>query len=211
MLDLVTDETLAARGDEMAQPTIARVMEEEGNQRSHGNGAHTGPEAEWTGYGPPPDVDAETSIPQEWRTIDRVLDVMLLPPAKAQSGKKKSKKGNRILSASASPVLSDDAAYGTKPNNVGQKAVGGDPASRPDGLEPEDKNMIEVDEWERKTMRELTEDDADEVAPFVTWCFVSRLAVSCIFTYEDAGQMGRSSIRSMWVSFLHFSPAHVQK
>lgn len=69
-LDLITDETLAARGDDIADPTIAKVLEEDdqvNGKKSASRHAHAR-EAEnvWKGGGPPPDTNAEASIPVEW-------------------------------------------------------------------------------------------------------------------------------------------------
>lgn len=66
-LDLITDETLAARGDEMAAPTIANLMEEADNASKSGPSRGGGPKDSWRGGGPPPDVDAESSIPPAWK------------------------------------------------------------------------------------------------------------------------------------------------
>jgi hypothetical protein len=37
---------------------------------------------------------------------------------------------------------------------------------------PPDADRVDIDEWERKTGRILTEEDTDEVARMATWCFV---------------------------------------
>lgn len=61
-LDLVTDETLAARGDDMAAPTIANIMDEaDGAAKAHHKGD------QWKGAGPPPDVEGYDSIPIAWK------------------------------------------------------------------------------------------------------------------------------------------------
>ena len=69
-LDLITDETLAARGDDMEAPTIARIMEEDdrvhGTQHERHSGRQTAAD-EWEGTGPPPDVNGYASIPTEWK------------------------------------------------------------------------------------------------------------------------------------------------
>lgn len=68
VLDLITDETLAAKGDDIAEPTIARVMEDD--DRVHGQKSsthHHSTAGEWAGHGPAPDVNAEASIPDAWR------------------------------------------------------------------------------------------------------------------------------------------------
>jgi hypothetical protein len=65
MLDLITDGTLAARGDDIAEPTIARVLEED--DKIHGmEGKTHHAHGQWEGHGPAPDVNAEASIPSEW-------------------------------------------------------------------------------------------------------------------------------------------------
>lgn len=67
MLDLVTDETLAARGDDMENPTIANVLGNEDSTETQGHPRHDTNKNEWDGHGPAPDIHAESSIPQEWR------------------------------------------------------------------------------------------------------------------------------------------------
>jgi len=64
-LDLITDETLAAKGDEMDAPTIANVLDEADRaDTTH----HTGIKSkdDWVAGGPPPDVDGESSLPSAW-------------------------------------------------------------------------------------------------------------------------------------------------
>jgi hypothetical protein len=65
-LDLVTDATLAARGDQMAAPTISNVLDDAEVQHSRQLGQLAGLEAEWEGHGPPPDDVAEDSLPVDW-------------------------------------------------------------------------------------------------------------------------------------------------
>ncbi|ORY30527.1 SNF2 family N-terminal domain-domain-containing protein [Naematelia encephala] len=157
-LDLVTDETLAARGDDMIQPTIARITEEDDLVKGRkGRGHHTIKD-EWEGHGPPPDVNAESSIPVEWKTVDRVLDIMLLPP-KPNNKKIDIKRRQRVLSDSASE-MSEKAGI-----------LGGSATGLPDGLMPPPEKRLDIDLWEEAAGRDLTEDDLDEVAPLVTWCF----------------------------------------
>lgn len=178
-LNLVTDETLAARGDEMVNPTIANVLDaEEGPSQSHSRHDHK--KNEWEGHGPAPDVNAVSSIPQEWRvsceleflehhgspqTVDRVLDVCLM----SSKSRKQVAKGNRdrLLSASTTP-----SARGSMPPSSTSTQ------QRPDGIEPPAEEKIDIDEWEKKAGRILTEDDVEEVAPLVTWCYVSFVLLS---------------------------------
>jgi hypothetical protein len=65
-LDLITDETLAAKGDDMEAPTIANIMNEA--DRANGNHHHTGDKAkdDWVAGGPAPDVDGKSSLPPAW-------------------------------------------------------------------------------------------------------------------------------------------------
>ncbi|ORY25961.1 SNF2 family N-terminal domain-domain-containing protein [Naematelia encephala] len=136
--------TLAARGDDMIQPTIARITEEDDLVKGRkGRGHHTIKD-EWEGHGPPPDVNAESSIPVEWKTVDRKIDI---------------KRRQRVLSDSASE-MSEKAGI-----------LGGSATGLPDGLMPPPEKRLDIDLWEEAAGRDLTEDDLDEVAPLVTWCF----------------------------------------
>ncbi|ORX37279.1 SNF2 family N-terminal domain-domain-containing protein [Kockovaella imperatae] len=153
-LDLVTDETLAARGDDMAQPTISSILAED--DKVKGDQKHSHGAREWKGYGPPPDKNAESSIPTEWCTIDRVLDVMLLPPKKKRKPTKINR-SKRILSASATPEPEVEATT---------------LSPRPDGVNPPEEEKMEIDEWEERSGRSLQPEDADEIAGLITWCFV---------------------------------------
>ena len=65
-LDLITDESLAAKGDDMAAPTIANLLDEA--DRANGPNHHTGDKIKdgWVGGGPPPDVEGESSLPIAW-------------------------------------------------------------------------------------------------------------------------------------------------
>jgi hypothetical protein len=91
------------------------------------------------------------------QTVDRVLDVMLLPP-KAEK-KASIKRGKRILS------VSDTSARGSEnPDGNGD---------RPDGVEPPVADQMDIDTWESKAGRVLEEKDVDEVARMVSWCYVS--------------------------------------
>ncbi|WWC62726.1 uncharacterized protein I303_105323 [Kwoniella dejecticola CBS 10117] len=174
-LDLITDETLAAKGDEMAQPTIANLTAAD-NQASgrKGHGAEHGTDKkEWNWLGPGPDVDAEKSLPIEWSTIDRVLDIMLLPPRmSAPSGKKR---GKRVLSPS--PSVSVSIKGSPSPEEAEQNAISPADQMRADhglrdGQEPPGNMQVEIEEWERLSKRSLEEEDVEEVAGLVTWCFV---------------------------------------
>lgn len=83
------------------------------------------------------------------KTIDRVLDIYLIPPPH----RKKTKKGktSRIESDSEDEEL----LY-----------------SGPDGLLPDAEDRVAVDEWEARAGRQLDEEDVDEIAGMVSWCLV---------------------------------------
>ena len=71
-LNLITDETLAAHGDEMDAPTIANLLGDGDTGLGDGRGRS---KADWKGYGPAPDVNGVTAIPSEWMVsayLDRV-------------------------------------------------------------------------------------------------------------------------------------------
>ncbi|WWC96240.1 hypothetical protein V866_003107 [Kwoniella sp. B9012] len=180
-LDLITDETLAAKGDEMAQPTISKLTAEDdqvpgrksGHSLEHGSASQEG-KKEWKGIGPGPEKDAESSLPIEWSTIDRVLDVMLLPP-RQKAKPSTTKRGKRIMSTS----LSASASESGQANSSAVANGGRNPADEMrrqyglrDGQKPPAEMQIDIDTWEEKAGRELDEDDVDEVAGLVTWCFV---------------------------------------
>ncbi|WWD18597.1 hypothetical protein CI109_103050 [Kwoniella shandongensis] len=170
-LDVVTDETLAARGDDMEQPTIANVLQVEdtasGSSRPQKHGEQGKPD--WVGTGPGPEPDAR--LPIEWSTIDRVLEVMLLPPG---DYKKKSldKNSRRILSPSASTSERSSptpSGAGSAANRVEELRT---ELGLKEGIQPPQDMRVEIDEWERRTGRELQEGDVDELAGLVSWCFV---------------------------------------
>nr|XP_019045482.1 hypothetical protein I302_05872 [Kwoniella bestiolae CBS 10118]OCF24412.1 hypothetical protein I302_05872 [Kwoniella bestiolae CBS 10118] len=177
-LDLITDETLAAKGDEMAQPTISNLTAEDdqisgrksGHALEHGSNAQDG-KKEWKGIGPGPEKDAESSLPIEWNTIDRVLDVMLLPPR--QTAKPAMKRGKRIMSNSLSASASD-SGHATPIRNGDLSPA--DEMRRQyglkDGQKPPEEMQLDIDIFEEKTGRDLDENDVDEIAGLVTWCFV---------------------------------------
>jgi hypothetical protein len=88
------------------------------------------------------------------QTVDRVLDVMLLPPpskAKARG------KGRKNVSRSASTDLAES----------GDATI-----DMIDGIEPAREQQVGIDDWELATGRNLDENDVDEVAKLVTWYYV---------------------------------------
>ena len=87
---------------------------------------------------------------------------MLAPPRADKKGfaKKPPPRGRRILSDSPSDSEDQPEAPGARPD-------------LPDGLQPPASQMMEIEEWERTQHRNLTPEDANEIASLVTWCFVS--------------------------------------
>ena len=74
-LDLITDETLAAKGDTMAAPTISNLLHEADEEAASRQSRHAqkdegedgkGRKVKWVGGGPGPEADAESGLPVEW-------------------------------------------------------------------------------------------------------------------------------------------------
>ncbi|WVQ83032.1 hypothetical protein IAT38_005170 [Cryptococcus sp. DSM 104549] len=179
LLDLVTNDTLAARGDDMEKPTIASVLGEDADEGDDWYRGQTGPgagkgapgeETGWVGGGPPPDPEAEAGLPTAWSTADRVLDIYLIPPTKPNKAKAtvNQLRKQRVLFVSASPSENDTAAPGPlSPMEELRKKHG-----LKDGIQPPEHMRVELDEWERLAKRQLEEEDVDEVAGLVSWCLV---------------------------------------
>ena len=77
LLDLITDETLAAKGDEMDVPTIAAVMEDAESKAAANRKGGPGVEVDddgWKGFGPPPDADAKAGLPIAWSVSSALSD-----------------------------------------------------------------------------------------------------------------------------------------
>lgn len=117
------------------------------------------------------------------KTIDRVLDVLLIRPTAAQiKGKsKKSQSGNdrrnqrRIVSLSPSPY-DGTAPFPPDSSPTPQAVAVKTPFEQlqadldiPDGLPLPDDELIEIEEWEILTGRSLDETDVEEVAGLVGW------------------------------------------
>ncbi|OCF38336.1 hypothetical protein I317_07902 [Kwoniella heveanensis CBS 569] len=184
-LDLVTDETLAARGDEMEQPTIANVTAEEDRSAMKRNLSRDDDgkkEEPWTGIGPGPEKDAEASLPIEWSTVDRVLDIMLLLPSTTKvKAKPVQRRGQRIMSVSLSAAGSTRGSPAPDAQDQGdsKEAKALNPAEvmreklgLKDGAQPPKDIMVDIDSWEEHTGRELDESDVDEISELAMWCFV---------------------------------------
>ncbi|KAE8538898.1 hypothetical protein D1P53_005266 [Cryptococcus gattii VGV] len=196
ILDLVTDETLEAKGDDMVMPSIADIDNlatlDEKRDVDRGKGVELIVDAE---------EDAESGLPVLWsltswvesKTIDRVLDVLLIRPSAAEIKEEKKKKKTqvqtvkrhqrRILSLSPSPS-DDDVAPFAPPNSTlspPPQAVTIAVKTKtpfeqlqadldiPDGLRLPDDELVEIEEWEALTGRRLVETDVDEIAGLVGW------------------------------------------
>lgn len=129
----------------------------------------------------------------ESKTIDRVLDVLLIRPFAAQIKEKKKKPQlqtvkrhqRRILSLSPSPSDDNDSTAPFAPPNSTlspppQAAAAAVKTKTPfeqlqadldipDGLRLPDDELIEIEEWEALTGRRLVETDVDEIAGSVGW------------------------------------------
>ena len=66
-LDLITDESLAAKGDDIAEPTISRVMEEDDRVHGQKRSTHQLTTGKLEDDGPAPDLNGEASIPVAWK------------------------------------------------------------------------------------------------------------------------------------------------
>jgi hypothetical protein len=105
------------------------------------------------------------------QTVDRVLDVMLLPPP-SKAPKAKSKANGHAKTATSNRrgqrvILSASASTGSP--EVGEWSH---QATIRDGIEPPFEEQMDIDDWEEATGRVLDGDDVDEVAGLVTWCYV---------------------------------------
>lgn len=86
---------------------------------------------------------------------------MLLPPKAVPKRKALApKRGKRIMSETPSDQSSEQDGISNLHN-------------LPDGLEPSGAFRMDIDEWEEKSRRELSENDVDDVAGMVTCCYVS--------------------------------------
>jgi len=96
------------------------------------------------GSTPVADPDAETRLPEAWKTFDRILDVYIAIGTK--SNKKK-----------ASAVTSE-----AEESEVEEQ----DPKMQ--GVQPYVEEMIQIDEWEKKNGKL----DAKTAVKAVVWCYV---------------------------------------
>lgn len=147
------------------------------------------------------------------KTIDRVLDVLLIRPTAAQiKGKsKKSQSGNdrrnqrRIVSLSPSPY-DGTAPFPPDSSPTPQAVAVKTPFEQlqadlniPDGLPLPDDELIEIEEWEILTGRRLLETDVEEVAGLVGWG---------LFKWQDLQyDQGKTARCNVWPTNKQSSPA----
>jgi hypothetical protein len=104
-----------------------------------------------------PSLDAERRIPPAWKTIDRVLDVLIWSPREQRSKANKKRATRKEMTASADPAATSDA----------QKEW--DEAFKL-GEVPSAQNTRTVDQWEDDNEDELSVDDIDRVVwAFLKW------------------------------------------
>ncbi|KAI0830534.1 P-loop containing nucleoside triphosphate hydrolase protein [Trametes gibbosa] len=118
----------------------------------------TGADGDSTALGPKDDVqisplfaspDAERKIPPAWKTVDRVLDILLWRPRKASKGKDKK---SRVESTD-----NDDDSEIANAREIAYER----------GEKPTSVSMVSIEEFERLTKKKLSEKHADRVA----WAF----------------------------------------
>jgi chromodomain-helicase-DNA-binding protein 4 len=97
--------------------------------------------------------DAERRIPPAWKTVDRVLDVLMWSPNKQRSKSSKKKAKTTSLEADHSP----DPEAQKEWNEVFES-----------GEEPSARNTRTLDEWEAEKEEELSVEDID----YVVWAFI---------------------------------------
>jgi hypothetical protein len=107
-----------------------------------------------------PIPDAQSKIPLPWKTVDRVLDILLWTPSKGKSRKRKENAGTELVTSSA-----ESPSDGVDPEVERERA-----AVFEQGEEPSKDYSVTVSEWEKKMGRKLNETDIDQVIwAFVKW------------------------------------------
>ena len=99
--------------------------------------------------------DAERRIPPAWKTVDRILDVLMWSPNKQRSKTSKKKAKMTSLDADRSP----DPEAQKEWNEVFES-----------GEEPSARNTSTLDEWEAEKEEDLSVEDIDHVVwAFIKW------------------------------------------
>ncbi|KAJ6574934.1 hypothetical protein B0H19DRAFT_1371843 [Mycena capillaripes] len=107
-----------------------------------------------------PTPDAERKIPPAWKTVDRVLDLLLWRPRKQEKSQKKASK--KVKGKAKRRVESDDDSSGS------EEAANERTAALDHGIEPSSLFTETLEEWETRTKRKFAIGEAGEVA----WIFV---------------------------------------
>ncbi|KAF7799325.1 hypothetical protein EIP86_010557 [Pleurotus ostreatoroseus] len=114
-----------------------------------------------------PVPDAERKIKPAWKTVDRVLDVLIWSPNKRLNSLRSKQAKNKKKKIR---VESDDETVRAAEEVMDRERD----AAFHDGEQPSAELTETVDDWERRNKRELTEDDID----LVVWGF---------FKWQDLG------------------------
>lgn len=153
-----------------------------------------------------PAPDAERRIPLPWKTIDRVLDVVLLPgPKKSAKSKKKGRK--RAVSSDE-----EDDPDGEIETEIQSTCV--------DGEQPADHLTETVAEWEDRTGRDLSATDIRHVVwAFIKWddlsyeegeCYIAAKAaffqthMCCLATWDSPPRHGKFGYAAFETAFIRF-------
>ncbi|KAJ7042418.1 SNF2 family DNA-dependent ATPase [Mycena alexandri] len=105
-----------------------------------------------------PIPDAERRIPPAWKTVDRVLDVILWRPRRKQA------KGKASKAKAKRRIDSDDDSSGSEDDEQANERD----AAFDHGDQPSSSITESLADWKNRTKRKFTANDADEVA----WIFV---------------------------------------
>ncbi|RDB29203.1 Chromatin remodeling factor mit1 [Hypsizygus marmoreus] len=103
--------------------------------------------------------DAERRIPSAWKTVDRVLDVMLWRPRRQTKLNFRNKKGKQ----KASRIASDEDSDGDFQDSIEKERT----LAFEQGEQPNGDLMETVSEWEKRKGREFSLDNTDQVV----WAF----------------------------------------
>ncbi|KZS95781.1 hypothetical protein SISNIDRAFT_325955 [Sistotremastrum niveocremeum HHB9708] len=161
---------------------------------------------DYSGYqGPEP--EAERRIPPAWKTVDVILDVYLWHPPQKKSKKpvKKSKKGSKRRVADSEDEDEEDEDE-DEPEGMDERLF----AYR-DGVQPDDKYLETIAQYEKRTKRKLTVDDANRVI----WAYIKWDEL----LYEEAtwdappeeNSTGWIRFLEAWQRFLFARTVHIPK
>jgi chromodomain-helicase-DNA-binding protein 4 len=147
--------------------------------------------------------DAERRIPPAWKTVDRVLDVLMWCPNKQRS--KTSKKKAKTTSVDADHPPDPEAQK--EWDEVFES-----------GEEPSTRNTRTLDEWEAEKEVDLSTEDIDCVVwAFIKWddlgydegklwCLPWRFSIfsACVATWDSPPRLGEPGYSAFKIAFGHF-------